>query len=245
MKRNVTAACLAALLIAGPQALLPGAARACGFGEAPTACDEGSAEAEARWMLRRVVAALERDKPGALRQFARGEGGFRTADTYVFCIGPDGVMTAHPSAILQGQDVRELHDETGNYFVRTMMEQARPGEVKQISYLFPRPGSTRATPKTSFYTRASDQVCGVGIYDGDERTTAPATARERVATRLAQLRQRLDDRVPAELRADWTAFLEALDEQDGQREALLARVRERADAIQAALADAGRRDGPR
>ncbi len=74
--------------------------------------------------------------------------GFRTQDTYVFCIGPDGVMSAHPSALLQGHDVRDLHDQTGNYFIAAMLKMAVAGEVLDMRYLFRRPGSTiAATPE--------------------------------------------------------------------------------------------------
>ena len=229
MRKDILASCLLAALGA---AGVPGAARACGFGEAPTACGDVDMDREAKWMLNRVVTAVERDKAQALRQFARGEGGFRTADTYVFCVGPDGIMSAHPSAILQGQDVRELHDETGNYFIRTMMETAKPGQVSQIRYLFPRPGSTQAQPKTTFYTRASDQVCGVGVYDGEERTATTAP----VEQRMADLRKRLDERMPAELRADWHAYVEALNEEASTRTAMIAKVRENVRAVEAALA---------
>ena len=228
MRATLLASCLAAAL----GAAFPGPARACGFAEAPSGCGEADAEREAKWMLSRVVTAIQRDKTQALRQFAKGEGGFRTADTYVFCVGPDGIMSAHPSAILQGQDVRELHDETNNYFIRTMMETAKAGQVQQIRYLFPRPGSTQATPKTTFYTLASDQVCGVGYYEGGEdRPAATASVEDRVQ----QLRRRLDQRIPAELRGDWTAYTEALNEEAGARQALLAKVRENVQAVQTAL----------
>ena len=99
-------------------------------------------------MLNRVVTAVEKDKAQALRQFARGEAGFRTADTYVFCVGPDSVMSAYPSAILQGQDVRGLHDGTGSYFISAMLETAESGQVKQIRSLFPHRGIPRLRPKS-------------------------------------------------------------------------------------------------
>ena len=140
---------------------------ACGDGEAPTSCGDAGPEAGAKWMLKHVVAALAADKPAALSHFAKGEAGFRTADTYVFCVGPDGVMSAHPNPILQGQNVRDLHDSSGTYFIRQMLETAKPDEVASIRYLFPRPGSTVAIQKTTYYTSAGDQVCGVGVYDSD------------------------------------------------------------------------------
>ena len=75
-------------------------ASACGFAEAPGDCG-ASSESEARYMLQRVTAAVKADKVKALAEFNAGQNGFRTQDTYVFCVGPDGVMTAHPSTIIR------------------------------------------------------------------------------------------------------------------------------------------------
>jgi hypothetical protein len=213
-----------------------GPALACGgFVEAPVSCDDPSPASFAQWMLKRATAAVATDRDRALGQFSRGEGGFRTADAYVFCVGPDGVMSAHPSPILRGHDVRELHDRTGHYFIRTMLQEAKPGEVSVIRYLFPKPGSTVEEPKTTYYTRAGDQVCGVGVYDADTGRAAAATTPE---GRVAELRQKLDAEIPAGARADWTAFLEALTARDDARNAALAKARDGLQAAQVALSPA-------
>lgn len=219
-----------ALLVIGLCASAP--ARACGFGEAPSDCGQ-TAESDARYMLLRVVAALKADKAGALSKFAKGEGGFRTQDTYVFCVGPDGVMSAHPSPLLQGHDVRDLHDATGNYFIATMLKSAEPGRVSEIRYLFPRPGSEVAVPKTTYYTRAGDQVCGVGVYDGDDgpAPAAPVPRQER----LAQLRTRLNASMPDSMRSDWAAYQQLLDEQSAAREAAMTKAREELQAAATVL----------
>ena len=212
---------------------------ACGDGEAPTSCGEGGGEGGARWMLGRVVAAVQADKARALDQFAHGTGGFRTADTYVFCVGPDGVMSAHPSPILQGQDVRDLHDATGNYFIKAMLSEARTGQVSVIRYLFPKPGGTVAEAKTTYYARAGDQVCGVGVYDADtladtdaDTGAAPTTPHARVVA----LRAKLEGELPPGVRADWQAFLEALNQESDAQAAAVAHAREGLQAAQAALA---------
>ena len=38
------------------------------------------------------------------------------------------------------------------------------GQVNEVSYAFPRPGSTAPAPKVSYVTRVGDQICGVGYY---------------------------------------------------------------------------------
>jgi hypothetical protein len=211
------------------------AARACGDGEAPTSCDDPSPNGFASWMLGRVDRALKADKAQALRDFTDGTRGFRTADTYVFCIGPDGVMSAHPNPILRGHDVRDLHDKTGNYFIRTMMDSARPGQISVIRYLFPKPGSTVEEPKTTYYTRTGDLTCAVGVYDTDTVAPTVATADGRVA----QLRQRLDGKIPTNARADWTAFLEALNAQGDEKATAIAEARRDLKAAATALDQVG------
>lgn len=222
------------LVVLGVLALhtAPHPAFACGDSEAPSMCGDGGGESDAKWMLARVATALKADHDKALRQFARGEGGFRTMDTYVFCVGPEGVMSAHPNPILQGQNVADLHDQTGNYFIRTMMDTAKPGAVSQIRYLFPRPGGSIAQPKTTFYTRVDNQVCGVGVYDGEEPVPAKATPQERAAT----LQQKLSGEIQPAARADWEAYLEAVKERDTARDTALTRLRESLEAAQLTLA---------
>jgi len=206
-------------------------AQACGFGEAPVDCG-ASVENEAKYMLTRVVAAVKQNKAQALTDFSQGNAGFRSIDSYVFCVGPTGIMTAHPSPMLRGQDVRELHDESGNYFIATMLKTAEADKVKQIRYMFPRLGSTISTAKTTFYTRADDQVCAVGVYDQDDASTAPLST----DAQLAQLRQRLTAGMPANLSADWTAFQQALDTQKATQKAALSKAREQLHAVDAVLA---------
>jgi len=230
---SLKASALAAVLILGSGPIAP--ALACGDGEAPTSCDDPSPNGFASWMLGRVDRALQSNRGRALQDFTDGARGFRTADTYVFCIAPDGIMSAHPNPILRGHDVRDLHDRTGNYFVRTMMAAAKPGQISVIRYLFPKPGSTVEEPKTTYYTKAGDQTCAVGVYDADAAAPAVATA----DGRIAQLRQRLDSQIPSSARADWTAFLEALNAQGDERATVIAQVRHDLNAAATALDRAG------
>lgn len=65
-------------------ALPPGAASGAEYGTA----------GEARAMLEKAVAELEKDQAAALAKFNKGEGGFKDRDLYVFCAGPDGITTA-------------------------------------------------------------------------------------------------------------------------------------------------------
>ncbi len=143
-------------------------AQACGDAEAGGSCGEAAANTanEARWMLNRVVAAVQADEPKALSMFSHSQAGFRTSDSYVFCIGPDGRMSAHPDPKLRGRNARALRDPDGKPFAAEMLDTAKKGTIAEVQYLYPKPGSNVPVPKTSFVTRVKDQVCGVGYYDG-------------------------------------------------------------------------------
>jgi hypothetical protein len=124
----------------------------------------GTAE-EARAMLERAVAAVKEDKAKAIDMFNRAEGGFKDRDLYVWCANAsDGILTAHPTN--KGKDLSEIEGKHGAPFGREIMQTAAEGTIKEVSYWWPRPGSDKPLEKTTFYTKAGDQVCGVGYYKG-------------------------------------------------------------------------------
>ena len=126
------------------------------------AADFGTAE-EAKAMLEKAVAAVKQDKAKALDMFNNGEGGFKDRDLYVFCANAaDGIMTAHP--YLKGQHLQDIKGKHGTPFGETIMQNATEGTIKETTYWWPRPGSDEPFEKETFYTKVSDQICGVGYY---------------------------------------------------------------------------------
>ena len=96
---------------------------------------------EAKAMLEKAVAAVKQDKAKALDMFNKGEGGFKDRDLYVFCANAsDGIMTAHPYGY-KGKQLREIFGKKGYPFGQEIMEKATEGEIKEVSYWWPRPGS--------------------------------------------------------------------------------------------------------
>jgi len=117
---------------------------------------------EAKAMLTKASAAVKADKAAALAQFAKGEGGFKDRDLYPFCGGPDGTFTAHPT--LTGKSLKDLKDKTGKALGEEIYSTAKEGEIKEVSYMWPRPGQTDPVQKVSFVTKIGDQTCAVGYY---------------------------------------------------------------------------------
>ncbi len=125
------------------------------------ASDYGTPE-EAEAMLQRAVEAVEADQDAALAAFAAGEADFKEKDLYVYCGGPDGNFTAHPSLV--GKSLKELKDKAGNPLGEEIYASATAGEVTEVAYMWPRPGEEEPVEKVAYVTMVNDQICAVGYY---------------------------------------------------------------------------------
>ena len=124
--------------------------------------DFGTSE-EAKAMLEKAVAAVKENKAKALDMFNKGEGGFKDRDLYVWCANAsDGIVTAHPTN--KGKKLRDIEGKHGAAFGQEIMQTATQGAIKEVTYWWPRPGSDMPLEKTTFYTKAGDQICAVGYY---------------------------------------------------------------------------------
>ena len=124
--------------------------------------ERGTAE-EARALLERAAAAVKADKNKALEAFNAADGGFRDRDLYVFCVNAsDGMETAHPTH--KGTKITDFKDANGFAFGEAIMQTAEQGEIKQVAYMWPRPGSEEPVNKITYVTKIDDQICSVGYY---------------------------------------------------------------------------------
>lgn len=129
----------------------------------PTAQAQFGSERDAKAMLDKAVVALKQNKEKALEMFNKGEGGFRDRDLYVFCANAsDGVITAHPD--LKGEHLQDIVGKKGFPVGKEIMLNATEGQVKEVTYFWPRPGTEKPLEKRSFYTKVVGQNCGVGFY---------------------------------------------------------------------------------
>ena len=118
---------------------------------------------QARLMLERAVVEVRADKVRAFQMFNANNSRFRDRDLFVFCFNAeDGKFTAHEAMITH--DVRKMQDRAGLSFGARMFNEAREGDISEISYLSPLPGTTSLVPKQAFVTRVENHVCGVSAY---------------------------------------------------------------------------------
>jgi signal transduction histidine kinase len=125
------------------------------------AAEFGTAQ-EAKAMLDRAVVEMKKDKAAALAKFNKGEAGFKDRDLYPFCASADGTTTAHPTHL--GKNMKELKDKNGKAFGEEVFKVAEVGKVKQVAYMWPKPGRTEPVSKITYVTKVGDQICGVGYY---------------------------------------------------------------------------------
>jgi hypothetical protein len=119
----------------------------------------------------KTVSALKADKAKTVDAINKGEGGFLDRDIYPFCFNlSDGKIVAVASDNAKqflGTDIRALKDATGKVYGPELYDGAKEGQMTEVSYMFPKPGSDKTqTPvkKMSFVTAVVDLGCGVGYY---------------------------------------------------------------------------------
>ena len=130
----------------------------------PGRAEESASATDAKAMLERAVVAVKMDEAKALAAFNSGSGGFKDRDLYVFCARRDGRVDAHIDPTQIGRDLRDLYDVDGVAFGQEMLAIAQEGDIKAVSYMWPKPGSRAPAQKVSFVTRVADQICGAGYY---------------------------------------------------------------------------------
>ncbi len=164
MLRHLVPSLTIALLLSAPLVIsVSPPAFACGD-ETGSSCDNG--EDDARYMLKAAVVAVQNDETSALSWFTEQSHGFRTEDLYVYCIGPDHIMAAHPDPKINHTDVTQtLIDKNGFHFADVMMKEAKEGQISNITYLWPRLDGYKPSVKHTMYTKVRDQICAVGYYE--------------------------------------------------------------------------------
>ncbi len=103
-----------------------------------------------------------KDPEGEFR-FGKGLG-------YVWIQDLDAIMIMHPiKPSLDGKNLSGLKDTNGVLFFVAFNEIAEEYGAGWVSYLWPKPGEKKASPKTSYVKLAKhggkDYVVGSGIYD--------------------------------------------------------------------------------
>lgn len=129
------------------------------------AADRGT-PAEAKAMLAKAVAHYKAvGRKQALGDFTGKKAPFVDRDLYVFCIGPDRVISAnggYPSFVGLSADL--LKDADGKLLGKALWEAGSRDGGGSVEYPHINPVSHKPEPKVSFVEKVGEDLCGVGAY---------------------------------------------------------------------------------
>jgi signal transduction histidine kinase len=141
-------------------------------------------------MVSAAVDAIETSGADAYPLLRDPTGPFLAKDAYVFVIDMNGIDRVNPAfPNLEGRNLLDLTDTEGKHLVREMLEVAQTTGSGWVEYLWPKPGDSLSTLKSTYVSRANVGgewvVVGSGVYLADapkeSRTRVPRTAPELMA----------------------------------------------------------------
>lgn len=123
-------------------------------------------------VVARAVSAIETQGAAAYPRFRDPTGPFIVKDAYVFVIDSDGVEHVNPAfPNLEGRNLLDLKDTADKPLVREMLAVARTAGSGWVDYMWPKPGESASTRKSTYVGRASVAgrwvLVGCGVYLAD------------------------------------------------------------------------------
>jgi signal transduction histidine kinase len=133
-------------------------------------------------MVNDAVAQIEKSGEKAFEELRDPKTQFLYKDTYVFVIGDDGTDLVHPGfPTLEGRNILEFKDDEGKYPIKEMMEKVKSRGAAWVDYMWPKPGESVSSTKSSYVKSAEyggkRYIVGSGVYlDGAAKKPAPSRA---------------------------------------------------------------------
>lgn len=123
-------------------------------------------------MVHDAVAEIEKDSEAAFRLFHDPTGPFLVKDAYIFVYDMNGVNLVFPTIPnLEGRNLLDLKDTNGKQQIREMIQLVQTKGSGWVDYMWPKPGESFSTKKSSYVTRAKigDKwvLVGCGVYLAD------------------------------------------------------------------------------
>jgi signal transduction histidine kinase len=138
-------------------------------------------------MVGAAVARIETLGEGAFPLLRDRSGPFVVKDAYVFVVDPNGTEVVNPAfPNLEGRNILDVKDTQGKPLVREMLAVSEARGSGWVDYMWPRPGESVSTQKSSYVRRADvggrRLMVGAGVYLADApksradgaKVTAPA-----------------------------------------------------------------------
>jgi signal transduction histidine kinase len=119
--------------------------------------------------VRNAVELIEKDGDAAFKVFHDPTGPFIAKDAYIFVVDPDGIERVNPAfPSLEGRNVLDVKDTRGTHLVREMLQVTRTSGKGWVDYMWPKPGESVSTRKSTYVSKAKigDEwvLVGCGVY---------------------------------------------------------------------------------
>jgi signal transduction histidine kinase len=128
-------------------------------------------------MVKEAALQIQSKGKDGFASFYDQTGRFIAKDSYVFVIDPKGVCLVHPAfPNLQGHNLIYEKDSTNRYFIREMLDVANENGSGWVDYLWPKPGESIPTQKSSYVEKVKFKdswvLVGCGVYLADAPVSA-------------------------------------------------------------------------
>ena len=123
-------------------------------------------QADAKALIEKGVAFYKANGPEkAFAEFSNPKGQFTKGDLYIFVIDAKGKVFAHGgNAKLVGQDVSELKDADGKFFMKEIIKTANEKGKGWVDYKWMNPVTKKVVDKTTYVEKIDGYVFGCGVY---------------------------------------------------------------------------------
>jgi signal transduction histidine kinase len=127
-------------------------------------------------IVKNAIGKIKKEGMGAFAAFHDTAGPFFAKDAYIFVIDQKGIDLVNPAfPNLEGRNIMDLKDSQGRYLVRDMFKAVEKSGSGWVEYLWPKPGESASTLKSSFVGKAkfgdSWVLVGCGVYLADAPKT--------------------------------------------------------------------------
>jgi cytochrome c len=132
----------------------------------PSIAAEGAGSDEAKSLLNKAAAYLEKEGPAkAFCAFNDPNGPFRNGELYVFAFNRDGTIFANSAAPAQvGTSYVDIKDAAGQPIGKNIMDIARSQGEGSLDYVWLNRVTNKVEKKRSFILNVDEFALGVGYY---------------------------------------------------------------------------------
>jgi len=139
-----------------------------------------------------AVGQIEKSWETAFPLLRDPSGPFIAKDAYVFVLDMEGGCLAHPAfPNLEGNNLFDVQDTQGKYLVREMLTLVQTQESGWVDYMWPKPGESVSTQKSTYVSKASlgerQVLVGCGVYLADAPREEAPTVKKMTVTELMAL----------------------------------------------------------